>query len=143
MFQLFIAKIIAPRITVGFQSARTHTEYRRIPIIERDKVIKVAATLVDPVIVFVGVQLFPRHDGIVSKGLHLVQFLFPCQIVPYIMIKNLCLARVSRFLDEQGDGNRGTGAGTKNFAAFPAGQFAGCPLISPQIEDIDGGKFFF
>jgi len=59
------------------------------------------------------------------------------------VIKNLCLARVSRFLDEQGDGNRGTGAGTKNFAAFPAGQFAGCPLISPQIEHIDGGKFFF
>lgn len=113
------------------------------PSLSGTKSLKSPATLVDPVVVFVGVQLFPRQGGIVGKGFYLVQLLFPRQIVAYIVIKNLCLARVSRFLDEQGDGNRGTGAGTKNFAAFPAGQFAGCPLISPQIEDIDGGKFFF
>jgi len=50
------------------------------------------------------VQLFPRQGGIVGKGFYLVQLLFPRQIVAYIVIKNLCLARVSRFLDEQGDG---------------------------------------
>ena len=48
-----------------------------------------------------------------------------------------------RFLYQNRNGNRGTGAGTEDFAALFARQFSAGALITTQIEDIDGRKFAF
>ena len=51
------------------------------------------------------------------------------------------LAGCLRFLDQNRNGNRGTGAQTEYIAGLFATDFTACAAVAAQIEDIDGRKF--
>ena len=138
----FPAKIIHPCISASFNSTGTHGKYSRFFfIVERYKITESSVTLIDPVVMVVGLQNSPGQGSVVAKGGNLCQLAFPCQIVAYVVIADDGLAVVSGLFHQQGDGNGRAGTGAKNLAAFLAGEFAGGTLIAAQIEHIDGGKF--
>ena len=93
----------------------------------------------------IGTKLYPFHAGIKDAALlgDDGKFLFPTQVVTYVMVFDKRFALMARLFDKDSDGNRSPATRAKDFSTFPTRSLSTCPLVPAQIEDINSTEFIF